>query len=70
MFRCGHIYGEVREDGFQYCTKCGKATEPEKQPCSHKWVIQWEINNYKGLTTGLLMVCTYCGELKNHKTTS
>ncbi len=62
----------VQPDGFQYCFKCGRATQPLAQPCKHKWDIleqsrvtrhnpngseRWVGNSY-------VLKCKHCGDLK------
>jgi hypothetical protein len=35
----GHKFSHVEEDGYQYCSKCGKAVVPPQIPCAHDWVL-------------------------------
>jgi hypothetical protein len=41
----GHKLGEVKPDGFQYCSRCGEAKKPSiPHPCvnGHMWEDQYE----------------------------
>lgn len=67
---CAHKWGKVQEDGFQYCSKCGKAKlAPQRSDgkCQHVWekVDSYKTtdasgNNVKKIT--LLYECEDCGE--------
>ena len=35
--KCKHKLGKVQEDGYQYCTECGKAFSAPKKVCDHVW---------------------------------
>lgn len=42
LWRCKHEFDPKNgvKDGFQFCIKCGKAVEVERQPelpCNHQW---------------------------------
>ena len=73
MFKiCRHQYGEVNEQGYQYCTKCGNANNIGKIQCTHKWKIKDEyvkINRFTSITTAYVYIlqCQLCGELKEFR---
>ncbi len=66
--RCSHKFGEIQEDGYQYCEKCNTAISV---PCNHKWE---ELKEYtKVIVSGItksdigytfILKCKRCGELK------
>jgi len=75
MSRCTwfrkHIFGEVKSDGFQYCTRCGVAVLP---PCNHDWILidnlkkkyDWSyrlIHGYREDQTIKIYECSKCKEL-------
>ena len=67
---CKHLFGQVQEDGFQYCSNCGFAREPESTECKHNW-LPWKehpITN-QGDRVGIIYVfkCEHCGETKQEK---
>jgi hypothetical protein len=78
---CFHKYGRRTNDGYQYCSKCGKA---RKFPCVHKWKMIKEVFIYYGdgwnipsindannqLPTGSKRIyeCEFCGTMKTEKT--
>jgi len=68
--KCKHLFGEVHEDGYQYCTHCGYARTPATEECKHKWK---ELNRHpltdKGSTIGFiyLFICEKCGEIKKER---
>ena len=58
---CIHKYGKV-EDGYQYCSKCGKAVVI---PCNHKWEnIAERSSTLTGHQNGFIQQCEKCGELR------
>jgi len=72
-------YGEVQEDGFQYCEKCNKAITPGIQPCQHKWktIETSPITTFgrlgdrgKRITIGKLYIqeCEKCGTMQDYIT--
>ena len=66
--RCSHKFGEIQEDGYQYCKKCNKAIAVGVL-CSHKWEEQKEftrsIENFMGqIGHCFVLKCKICGELK------
>lgn len=70
MFGCKHKFGKI-EDGYQYCTKCGKAKAAPFRECEHKWEIinQFSIQITDNWTNGILYICqcTKCGDIKKNK---
>ena len=67
---CFHKYGKIENDGYQYCTKCGKAIHQ----C--KWKFIKEISLYD--TTAIfpnqipegyerIYECEICGEMKKEQ---
>lgn len=65
---CFHKYGTVQPDGYQYCTKCGKAVIVG---CSHKWYEIKSINvftvNSKPEYQIIVSRCRKCGEIKQDR---
>ncbi len=68
MLWCIHKYDKVRKDGYQYCTKCGKARYVK---CQHKWVKDRDETmdmhsrmDHRMIGRLLVMVCGRCGEVK------
>ena len=67
---CKHKLGKVQKDGYQYCTKCGKAFVV---PCNHTYQLIKEINNKGGGFFGFgadvrphmtfISRCTKCGDI-------
>lgn len=68
-----HSYGQVEEDGYQYCVACNYAHFVSKKvECYHKWKIIDEYNISRirnGSVTGKVyfMRCENCGEMKSQK---
>ena len=74
-----HEWGEVQEDGYQYCQKegCGQARKPEIPACNHP---EWEVYEKSTITstdrygleksrvtgTDLILKCKTCGDMKHH----
>ena len=63
---CFHKYGKVQKDGYQYCSKCGKA---RSLPCNHDWVQERLIElwgDFGDMPTHakIIAVCKNCGERK------
>jgi hypothetical protein len=67
---CFHKYGKKESDGYQYCTKCGKA---RKLPCMHKWKMVKENLYYEDAHSDMpsysrrIYECQICGEMKKRK---
>lgn len=65
---CFHKYEKRENDGYQYCSKCGKG---RKLPCNHKWKIVKEVRVNGGgwVNDSILMIyeCEFCGEAKQNK---
>ena len=63
---CKHKLGKVQKDGYQYCTKCGKAFVV---PCNHTYQLIKEITNegdcYVGYRPHITLVsrCNKCGNI-------
>jgi hypothetical protein len=67
-----HKYSEIKEDGYQYCLKCGNAIVP---PCIHEWKLiqDLKIEGWgRQLVTGKegpffirSYECSKCTEFKN-----
>lgn len=71
MFHLFHKYTRVCEDGYQYCTICGKAKVP---PCIHQWKEKtgMDINARNGnekwnIGRVYLYECTECKDTKQSK---
>lgn len=67
-----HKYEKVEKDGYQYCSKCGKAILAPKQDCDHKWQridrvkisnILWGQNYIVGHK--YVLECQKCGCIKS-----
>jgi hypothetical protein len=67
-------YGEIQEDGFQYCSTCNHATEPIKQPCFHEWKVRESAKitttnqygrNERITGKSFILECKHCGDLKH-----
>ena len=56
---CFHKYGKVEDDGYQYCSKCGKA---KKVPCNHKWEIIAKCGNGQFVVSK----CEKCGSIRSY----
>lgn len=65
---CFHKFGEIK-DGYQYCSKCGKAI-PVK--CNHDFQIIKQVNVYMNESDTIpssikyILRCSKCGKMKNH----
>lgn len=60
---CFHRLGAVAE-GYQYCTRCGKAF---RTPCSHSWKDKEIItitNNSSKVGRLYVLQCSKCGDIK------
>jgi hypothetical protein len=76
-----HKFGEIKADGFQYCSKCGKAEKPSiPHPCvnGHIWVTtdeqRYKLTKYNGygqsqehIQMQYFQSCSRCG-LKTQQT--
>ena len=64
---CFHKYGKVKKDGYQYCSKCGKARAAK---CPHKWIEYERISvldewaNPTPIGFKRVLMCSKCGDLK------
>lgn len=71
----GHKLGSIQKDGFQYCSRCGKAI---LAPCKHNWkliasihkkydwsyqLVYGKIENY----IEKIYECSKCKEIKKEK---
>jgi hypothetical protein len=59
---CFHKYGKI-EDGYQYCSKCGKA---KVAPCIHNWNFYKEYKKEVGgcgYTIVIVRKCSKCHEI-------
>ena len=66
-FLCFCDYGEVQEDGYQYCKHCGKAKAAPIKPCEHDWVDENAHSvNRTGRQAGIIYIqrCSKCKELQ------
>jgi hypothetical protein len=65
---CFHKFSEVKEDGFQYCKKCGKAIMPKHK---HRWIDRerHDVALWGESPTGAIIIqeCSICGMLHNHE---
>ena len=73
MFFCNHKYGKVNKDGYQYCTKCGKAIVAPVAECQHDFETVAKHEKYRRhIYTGekviqqyvYVLQCTKCGIMK------
>jgi len=66
-----HKFGKVEKDGFQYCTKCGKAVAPEPPQCDHNFRIVKEIMIDGAILQKpeiqYILSCKKCGEMEAFK---
>jgi hypothetical protein len=72
---CKHSWGPIslidNPDGYQYCTKCGKAEKPSHE---HVWEIHKEYNIQRerlgknvGIGDMIICRCKICGEIKHNE---
>jgi Fe2+ or Zn2+ uptake regulation protein len=64
---CFHKYGKRQKDGYQYCSKCGKA---HRVPCNHKWNLTEQISCYffNDLDHYVnVYECENCGKMKKKR---
>ena len=70
-------FDAIKDDGFQYCSKCGKASRPlpkscpPSKPCQHKWELfkeQTVLTNKDVTGTLYILKCKFCGDLKSYRT--
>ena len=70
----GHNFGKIESDGFQYCTKCGKAIKPNPCENGHLWVdVAEKTTNWRNNHTGELVrwnvevaqKCSVCGDRRS-----
>jgi len=63
---CFHKYGKIEGDGYQYCTKCGKAIHQ----CKWKYVKQINVFGWDSVTPESLVrlyECEICGKMKQEE---
>jgi len=65
---CFHKYSKIEDDGYQYCTKCGKAIHQ----CRWKFikevkVLDFDKSNELPLYFFRLYECEICGKMKKEK---
>ena len=71
MFGCKHSFDKVKEDGYQYCSKCGIASAPPPKECHHQWnhINTFEVSNVFSRsgphTIRYHMRCADCGDIKS-----
>ena len=56
-----HKLGPVQKDGYQYCSKCGKAFAVE---CNHKFKIIKEVKFCDDIV--FVSTCINCGKMKKY----
>jgi transcription elongation factor Elf1 len=65
-----HQFGKVESDGYQYCSKCGKANQAR---CNHKWDVIQVIQVFSEWNTSMpeyhkrVLQCMKCGDIKTVK---
>jgi len=76
LFSCKHKYGDIREDGYQYCKKCNLAVKPSSISCQHKYKkisknYLTERINEEQERVGVLFIseCKKCGDIKKFEFT-
>ena len=63
---CFHKYSKIEQDGYQYCTKCGKAIHE----CKLKFIQEVAVYGYSVKRPESLIriyECQICGKMKKEK---
>jgi len=66
-FLCFCDYGDVQEDGYQYCVHCNKARPVDPVPCNHEYgeieKFHKQGPNGQVIEITLIVKCKHCGHI-------